>query len=221
MNVVAISAHPDDETLGAGGTLIKHLERNDDVFWIIATVAHPDDWSEEHIQQSSRQVETVSRAYGFTDVFILDLPTTRLDTLPKREIAVRFTESLRKVQPDRVYTVGDTDVHTDHHLTFEGLMLALKPFRPEFNVGSIYAYEILSSTEAAYGFRPHTFVPNVYSDITPFLERKLEIMELYENQLQPDPMPRSLDSLRALARYRGAAVGLKYAEAFRSIREVF
>ena len=221
MRIVAVSAHADDETLGAGGTLLKHLAQGDDVFWIIATAAHQDDWSVEHIQQSTEQVEAVSRAYRFTDVIKLDLPTTRLDTLPKREIADRFWNALRKVRPQRVYTVGDTDVHTDHYLTFEALMLALKPFRAEFDVRAIYAYEVLSSTEAAFGFRPHTFVPNVYSDITAFLDRKLEIMALYENQLQLDSLPRSLDSLRALARYRGAAVGVKYAEAFKLIRQVF
>lgn len=221
MRVVAVSAHPDDETMGVGGTLLKHLARDDEVFWIIATVGIPEDWSAEHLRQSAEQVEAVGRAYGFTEVFQLGLPAARVDTLPKRDIVEGFLGVLKDVRPEIVYTVGDTDVHTDHILTFEGLMLALKPFRTDFDVQAIYAYEVASSTEAAFGFRPNAFVPTAYSDVTEFLERKLEIMALYENQIQPDLLPRSVDSLRALARYRGSAVGLKHAEAFRLIRAMW
>jgi len=137
MRIVAVSAHPDDETLGAGGTLLKHLAQGDDAFWIIATQPCQEDWSLEHIRQSAEQVEAVRQAYRFSNIFKLDFPTTRLDTVPKRHIADRFREVLGEVKPDRVYTVGDTDVHTDHCLTFEALMLALKPFRAEFNVQGI------------------------------------------------------------------------------------
>ena len=221
MRVVAVAAHADDETLGVGGTLLKHLAQKDEVIWIIATVALEEGWPAEHIKQSAKQIELVSQAYPFTNVIQLGLPAAGLDTLPKRQITDRFLEILTDVQPDRVYTVGDTDVHTDHHLVFEGLMLALKPFRTQIHTKEIFAYEVPSSTEASFGFRPHTFVPTAYSDVTDFLERKLDIMRLYENQLQSELLPRSLDSLQALARYRGSAVGLKYAEAFRLIRGVF
>jgi LmbE family N-acetylglucosaminyl deacetylase len=64
------------------------------------------------------------------------------------------------------------------------------------------------------------FVPTVYHDITPHLERKLAIMALYATEAQADPLPRGPQALRALARFRGATVGLEYAEAFMLVREV-
>ena len=221
MRVLTVSAHPDDETLGAGGTLLKHRANGDDLFWIITTAAYEDAWPKEHIAESAKQVEDVNKAYGFQDMFKLDLPSTKLDTLPKRDMVEKLMKIIDVVRPDRVYTVGDTDVHTDHYCTFEAMMLALKPFREAFDVKSIYAYEVASSTEAAFGFRPHTFVPNVYSEITEYLEQKLDLMDMFQNQLQGEFLPRSRNSLRALARYRGSAIGVEYAEAFRLIREVF
>jgi len=220
MKVLAVSAHPDDETLGAGGTLLKHLADGDEVFWLIATAPDPNDWPSDLVRQCLAQVRDVAAAYGFTDVFELNQPAARLEQIAKRELIERFSSALESIRPDRVYTVGDTDAHSDHTITYETLMSALKPFRREFDVKGIYAYEVLSSTDAAFGWQRHTFAPNAFADITQHLERKLDIMELYENQLQPDPFPRSRESIRALARYRGATVAVQYAEAFHVVREL-
>lgn len=220
MRVLAIAAHPDDETLGAGGTLLKHIERGDNVSWLIVTAPDPADWPAETVSQCRAQVETVGASYGFGEVVALDQPAARLEEVPKRELVDLIWQRLRSLRPERVYTVGDTDAHTDHRVAFEAVMLALKPFRREFDVEAIYAYEVLSSTDAALGWRAPTFVPNVYSDIGAYIERKLEIMEMFENQRQPDPLPRSGESIRALARLRGTTVGLEYAEAFHLVRQL-
>jgi len=63
-------------------------------------------------------------------------------------------------------------------------------------------------------------VPTIFNDVTPFLEKKLEIMSLYDSEIQPFPLPRALDSIRALARFRGATIGVEFAEAFMLVREV-
>lgn len=221
MKVLVVSAHPDDETLGVGGTLLKHKQRGDELSWIISTVADKGDFSSKHIRTSADQVEAVSEAYGFSDVFKLGLPSTRLDTFPKRQLIGLFMNILKPLQPHIIYTVGDSDVHTDHFATFEALMLALKPFRAEFDVQEIYSYEVLSSTDAAFGFRRHPFQPNVFSDITQYMEQKLDILSLYDNQMQFEPLPRSISGVRALARHRGATIGVTYAEALSLVRKVW
>ena len=100
-------------------------------------------------------------------------------------------------------------------------MSAIKSFNSsKHGITRLLSYETLSSTEAAPANASRAFVPNVFSDITRFIERKLEIMSIYETELQPYPLPRSLESIRALARFRGATMGLEYAEAFMLIREL-
>jgi LmbE family N-acetylglucosaminyl deacetylase len=87
-------------------------------------------------------------------------------------------------------------------------------------VKRVLSYEVFSSTDAAPANPARAFLPNVFIDVTEFLEKKLEIMGLYESELHAPPLPRALDSLRALARVRGATIGVEYAEAFMLVREV-
>jgi LmbE family N-acetylglucosaminyl deacetylase len=220
MRVLAVAAHPDDETLGAGGTLIKHIARGDDVIWLITTKPHADDWPAEVVQQCARQVETVSKAYRVADTIELGYPAAAMERTPKRAMIDAMSKTLQAVNPDRIYSVGPTDVHDDHRTTFEVLMLASKPFQAVSGIKGIYTFEVLSSTEAALDWRDTPFVPNVYSEITEQIDRKIEIMSLFENQSQPDPLPRSPESIRALARFRGTTIGAPYAEAFRLVRQI-
>lgn len=220
MKVLAIAPHPDDETLGAGGTLLRHAHAGDELYWLIVTQPDPNEWAKDVVAQCLAQVERVGQAYGFKEVIELGLPAARLDQLPRRETVDAITQAVRAIRPERIYTAGETDAHTDHLVTFEALMIACKTSRIEFGSAAVYAYEVLSSTEAAIGWGRPPFVPNTYCDIGSFMARKLEIMGLYKNQLQPGPLPRSLESIKALARYRGTGVGLAYAEAFRLVRQV-
>jgi N-acetylglucosamine malate deacetylase 1 len=220
MRILAVSAHPDDETLGCGGTLLKHRSQGDDLFWVIATRPVEPQWPKAVIDQKSEEVRRVAAAYGMSKTFRLDFPSTALDRVPMSELVDRMTGILNEVQPNWIYTVGNYDVHSDHLALFDALMIALKPFRWHGPVRKIMTCELLSSTEGG-GFRGRTFVPQVYSDITAYLSEKLRIMGLYESELQESPLPRSADALAALGRCRGAAVGLEYAEAFMLVREVF
>ena len=78
MNVLAISAHPDDETLGCGGSLLKHRAAGDHVFWLIATEAHEPQWTKADITRKASEVERVAKAYGMDRYMKLGFPTVRL-----------------------------------------------------------------------------------------------------------------------------------------------
>lgn len=220
MQVLVISAHPDDETLGCGGTLLKHSARGDALFWLIATQTDEPQWSAKMIERKAAEVEQVAEAYGMEQYFRLGFPTVRLDTVPQADLIGRIRDMISEVKPEIIYLVHDGDVHTDHHAVFTATMSVLKPFyMVRLGVRRVLCYEILSSTEAAPPQLDRAFMPNVFSDITPYIERKIEIMALYETQSQPDPLPRGPSAIRALARYRGATIGVEYAEAFTLIRE--
>jgi LmbE family N-acetylglucosaminyl deacetylase len=221
MKVLVISVHPDDETLGCGGTILRHRADGDEVSWLVVTQAHPPQWPAEIVDRKAAEVRRVADAYGMVRTIKLGLPTVRLDTVPQGDLIDSLRKPLAEAAPEIVYLVHDGDVHTDHHAVFQATLCALKPFYTErFGVRRILSYETLSSTEAAPPQWPRAFVPTVYRDITPYIDRKIEIMAMYETESQPDPFPRGPSAIRALARYRGATVGVNYAEAFVLIRDV-
>ena len=221
MKVLVIAAHPDDETLGCGGTLLKHKAAGDDLCWLIVTAAHEPEWSTEILGDKENEVAAVGSAYGFQKVFRLKFPTAGLDAMAQSEIITAIRGAVDEARPDWVYLNHASDIHSDHRVTFQAVLSALKPFHSTTHgVRRLLSYETLSSTEAALPDPAHSFSPNVFNNITEFIDRKLEIMSLYATEIQPYPLPRANESIRALARFRGASVGVEYAEAFMLLREV-
>ena len=220
--VLIISAHPDDETLGCGGTILKHIAAGDVVSWIVATQAHEPLWSREVIETKAREVEAVAAAYGMSETIKLGLPTVRLETVPQIEIMEKLRPVIARLQPEIVYLVHGGDIHTDHGALFDAVMGIFKPFHlSKFCTRRVLSYETISSTDQAPPFASRAFVPNAYGDISTQLERKLEIMALFASETQPDPLPRGPEAIRALARVRGATISVKYAEAFMVLRDIF
>ena len=221
MRVLVIAPHPDDETLGCGGTLLKHLASGDSVSWVIVTKAYEPRWPADVIARREHQIEQVSAAYAFTKRFRLTFPAARLDTVPLEELMSAINEIVKEVKPDWIYTVHAGDIHSDHRVVFEATTAAVKSFNSASKgVQRLLSYETISSTDATPPTPTTVFLPNVYCDITPFLERKLEIMSLYEGEVHPYPLPRALESIRALARFRGATIATEYAESFMLLREL-
>ena len=145
----------------------------------------------ETIDAKAAEVVAVAEAYGIARMFKLGLPTLRLDTLPLGELIDALRRVIESARPEIVYLVHGGDIHTDHFAIFTATMSVLKPFYMQrHGVRRVLCYETLSSTEAAPPLHHRIFVPNVYADITPFLDRKVEIMNLYATELHPDPMPR-------------------------------
>lgn len=221
MRVLVIAPHPDDETLGCGGSLLKHQANGDSLSWLVATRGHEPQWSAELLEQKENEISAVANAYGFENTLRLNFPTIKLDNLSLDEVIGAIRDAINDAAPDCVYLNHFGDVHSDHRVVFEATMSVLKPFyHNQHGVKRVLSYEILSSTDALPPHPARAFVPNVFTDVTEFLERKLEIMSLYQSELQPFPLPRALDSLRGLARYRGATIGAQFAEAFMLVREV-
>jgi LmbE family N-acetylglucosaminyl deacetylase len=221
MRVLAISAHPDDETLGCGGTLLKHGESGDELYWLIATVCHEPQWQADTIRRKAVEVERVAEAFGMKKTFKLGFPNARLDTVAVSDLMARVADVISEARPELVYLLHGGDIHTDHAALFTATMSVLKPFYMyKRGVKRIVCYETLSSTDAAPPRWERAFVPSIYSEISRFIDRKIEIMQLYETEIHPDPMPRGESAIRALARFRGTTISAEYAEAFTLVREL-
>jgi len=220
MKVLVISVHPDDETLGCGGTLLKHFEKNDELFWLILTgVSKKEGYSNAFIQDREKQILKVSQEYHFSNTINLEYPTRKLHLVDLSDIINNIYKTIQKYKPEIVYSVNRSDIHTDHQIAAKSIISAAKSFRNSF-IKRFLMYECISETEMSPGFIENAFIPNVFTDISSFIDKKIDIMKIYESELQLSPMPRSIENIKALAKFRGATVSVDFAEAFMLIREI-
>lgn len=215
---LVIAPHPDDETLGCGGTLLRRRNEGSELGWLIVTgIAEQDGWSTEQVQQRDAEIAKVTELVGFRQVFNLRLPTTQLDKLPMDELINQFSAVFKAFQPEEVLLPHRSDVHSDHRLVFDAAAACTKWFRYP-SVRRVLAYETISETECGLDV-DRAFRPNCFIDISDYLERKLKVMAVYQSELGTFPFPRSIEAIRALATLRGATSGFMAAEAFQLLRE--
>lgn len=210
---VVVAPHPDDETLGCGGTLLREVAAGRALHWLLMT-ATP---IKTDVECQSEEIEAVKLAYPFQEKHWMHWPATHLDEGGLGGLVSPLGIVLRSICPEIVYLPYPGDAHSDHRVTFEAVSACVKWFCLP-SVRRVLCYETLSSTESAvnpWG----CFKPNVYVDITEVLERKLEIAALYRSQMGEFPFPRSEGGIRALAAVRGLESGYKAAEAFMLLRE--
>ena len=216
--ILVIAPHPDDETLGCGGALFKHKAEGDDIYWLIITgISQEGGWQERVVKKRDNEIDAVAEKYGFSDVFNLRLPTTKMDTLPASDLIGEISNVYKKVEPDIIYMPFAYDVHTDHQIIAKGLQSTLKWFSYP-HIKKVYMYETPSETEFNF-VENRLFHPNVFVNISIYIDKKIEVMQFYKGEMGEFPFPRSEKTLRALAILRGSQSGFDSAEAFELIYE--
>lgn len=219
-NVLVVSAHPDDEILGAGGTILNHVANGDIVYWLIITnIFESQGFTKERIESRQQEIRQVANMIGIKEVYNLAYPTMTLSSSTMIKMVPEISDIFKKVEPEIIYCVNRSDAHSDHRFTFDAVMACTKSFRHPY-IKRILMYECLSETEFAPTLPERTFFPNYFVDITEHFKKKLEIMQIYESEIGQHPFPRSLRNLEALAVFRGASVGVEYAEAFQLIKYI-
>ena len=207
--LLVVAPHPDDETLGCGGLMLRARSEGTAVYWLLVT---------RGLSVPPSQTDAVAAALGVTDKFELGHTAAQLEGLPRAQLVGEISEIVDRVSATDVYLPFRRDAHSDHSVVFDAGTAATKWFRHE-SVRRILTYETLSETDFdiapdSFGFRPNLFV-----DISDVLDKKIKTAAIYKSEFQPHPFPRSLDGIRALATLRGAASGFHAAEAFMTLRE--
>jgi LmbE family N-acetylglucosaminyl deacetylase len=219
MKTLVVAPHPDDEIIGPGGTLLRRRSEGGTVGWlVVTTLVYSRKADLERKRARDAEVENVRLALGINaeDAWFLNYPTTRLDTVPMGELVAAISQVMQDFQPEEVLVPFWGDAHTDHRIVFDAVAACTKWFRYP-SVKRVLAYETLSETDSSMG--QNAFDPNVFIDISEWLEDKIRIMSFYESELGKFPFPRSEKAVRALGQVRGAASGFSAAEAFMLLKE--
>lgn len=223
--VLVVAAHPDDEILGCGATAARLVQEGREVYFAILgegiTSRHGtrDAADPGRLSLLHQHAQAAARKIGVKDLFLHKLPDNRLDTVPLLEVVKLVEDLVQKLKPEVIYTHHLGDLNVDHGVVHRAVLTATRPLAGQ-PVRDIYAFEVPSSTEWAFGGIQPMFRPNVFVDVTATLETKIAAMACYETESRKFPHPRSPEVLRALATRWGSVVGCAAAEAFELIRSV-
>lgn len=223
--VLVVAAHPDDEILGVGGTVARHVSAGDQVYALILGEGqtsrgdHREDISSAVVNALHNNARESAKAVGYHDVFFADFPDNRFDQADLLDIVKVVEKRIEALTPQIIYTHYSGDLNIDHQYTARAVLTAARPVGA-YCVDEIYAFETLSSSEwnFDYSVQP-AFSPNVFVDITKYYEKKVQAMSCYVSELCQFPHPRSLAGMDALSKTRGMAAGMERAEAFMLIRK--
>ncbi|MGH9044817.1 MAG: PIG-L deacetylase family protein [Acidimicrobiales bacterium] len=217
--IVVIGAHPDDEILGAGATLARHVQAGDDVHAVVVSEGASSRCADEMKAALEEQARESARTIGFASLRLEGLPDQRLDTVPFIELTQRLEAILEKVRPHILYTHFPEDVNADHGLVAKAAWTACRPYsQPQLEMFAVFATP--SSSEWTWPTPQGTFRPNYFVDVTDTIDVKVAAMACYRTELRPYPHPRSERALRERAAYWGSVIGRTAVEPFEILRRV-
>ena len=232
MNVLVIAAHPDDEVLGMGGTMLRHAKENDTVnVMYLATgitsrkndslVTKNSDYKriqekyQNEIKKLRNDALSAAKLLNVEKTTFFDFPDNAMDSVPQIEITKVIEKEIAKNKPDRIYTNHFNDLNVDHRTVFNATMTACRPVN--FIVKEIFSFEVLSSTEWNY---PLKFNPNYFVNIKNQLSKKISAMKCFKSEIKKFPHPRSPEGIKTSASKWGSVAGFDAAEAFEIIRKI-
>ena len=211
MNILVLAAHPDDETIGMGGT-IKKLSKNNKIHLCVVSEGASAQYSDEKMITVRRNAcKKSGKILGISDYTFLDFPDMQLDTIPHLEINIELEKIREKINPKIVYTTPNDDLNKDHQKVFESTLVMTRPHSS--NVKHVLSYEFP-------GKRKTPLNHNVYEDITNEFKYKIEAFKMYKTELKNFLHPRSLKAVESIAIMRGIESGLQKAEAFNLIHHI-
>lgn len=217
--ILIVAPHPDDETLGVGGTLLKHKQKGDLISWLITTTVnlHPN-YPDDFIQSRKKQIQAVSALYAMDHTAELSFLSKKLDEHPLGSIISAINAVIEDLKPNTIYLPFLNDAHSDHRITFTAALACTKTFRHP-SIKEILMYETPSETDFSIP-TGSSFHPNVFVDISDTFEKKITILQQYETELGKHPFPRSLEIIEALGKLRGVQCGARFAEAFMLVKRI-
>jgi LmbE family N-acetylglucosaminyl deacetylase len=226
VKILVVAAHPDDEVLGCGGAMARHALKGDKVKVVILAegvtsrdVRRRPRKHADGLSALARSARSAGKVLGVGSVSLYGFPDNRMDSCDLLDIVKVVEQHVKNFKPDVIYTHFAGDLNIDHAITARAVLTACRPL-PGSTIKRILFFEVPSSTEWQVSANATPFAPDYFIDIDSTLERKLEALKHYQSEMRKWPHARSIEAVVALARWRGASVGLGAAEAFVMGREI-
>lgn len=217
--VLVVAAHSDDEVFGCGGAIAKHIASGDKVHVVFMTNGVDSrNTPFKEAQERRKASQDVANILGISSTQQFEFPDNKMDTIALLDVVQLIEKVIDKLQPEIIYTHHVGDLNIDHQITHKAVITACRP-QPEFCVKEIYAFEVLSSTEwqtPGVG----SFCPNVFIDITDYIDIKKQVLKVYSEEMRQTPHSRSIINAIRLSALRGNSVGVEYAETFYLVRMI-
>lgn len=220
-SILVIASHPDDEAIGCGASIARHIDEGDKVCIITLTngVNSRDDVQTKDAQERNEAAVNSINSLGAEWLGSGDFPDNKMDSIPLIDV-VKFIESFKEsFYPDIIYVHSPTDLNIDHRIAASATLTAYRP-QPNEKYSEIRFFEISSSTDYTVKQLEDSFEPNLYINIDNYWENKLKALKFYDMEMHPDPHSRSYKKIKSLAEFRGAQSGMKLAEAFQVVRRI-
>lgn len=221
--ILVVVAHPDDEVLGCGGTIVKMANMGLEIRLLVIADGVSSrsglDGTKNNLEKRKKACRLAAEALGICEVKFIDLPDNSLDQVPLLRVINEIEGFCNIYKPQMVITHHGGDLNIDHRIVFQACLTAFRPM-PNGSVKKLISFEIPSSTEWQSPVNTNYFMPNWFVDISETIEQKMLAFNFYQEEKRAFPHPRSEESLRALAAYRGSIIGCHAAEAFVLIRNI-
>ncbi|WP_321417463.1 PIG-L deacetylase family protein [uncultured Desulfobacter sp.] len=218
--ILVIAAHPDDEVLGCGGTIARHVADGDRVHVVILAegatsrdATRNTDVREQELTTLAQAADNANDILGVTSLHLHQFPDNRMDGVELLDVIKVVEEHIKNVRPTIVYTHYDGDLNIDHQVVHRAVVTACRP-QPGQTVLTLLFFEVPSSTEWRTPGSNPVFAPNWFVDITKTLECKKDALAAYAVEMRSWPHSRSIKAVEYLSGWRGASVGIEAAEGF-------
>ncbi|MHB1349609.1 MAG: PIG-L deacetylase family protein [Desulfobulbaceae bacterium] len=219
--ILVVAAHPDDETLGMGGTIARHVAAGDQVHVLFLGdgVSSRENFTKRQLKIRNECAREALKILGAQVAGFETFPDNQFDSVSLLSIIRAVETAKRSLTPEIVYTHHGGDLNIDHRLTCQAVLTAFRP-QPGECCMEILSFEVASATEWALPQVSAPFHPNTYIDITPYLTVLEKACRCYAPELPNDPHARSLEAVMLGVRKRGREVGVEAAEAFVTLRRI-
>ena len=219
MRILVVAPHPDDETLGVGGTIAKYTAQGDDVFVLTVSGHLPPLYTRDDYEKTVIEARNAFNVLGVSKFHFLEIPATMIGELPLHEVNGMISKIVNEFNPQIVFCPYP-DRHIDHRLVFDSVMVATRPVGIGKDIEIVAAFETLSETHWNAPHIEPNFTPNWVVDISEYFEKKLDALKCYESQISDSQGARSIQAVESLARFRGTQSGFGFGEGFHLVRMV-